>query len=543
MHVLGKDIVKWSGTSRQKKGLFEVESNGAGYADCYTVGGQMRRRILGKEFIIFDPGISCDESDLARFLSKLSVTYLLRKIADTASQIDIQQGMCYVGEIPVDNYLLIFTAEYVIKYSNTTNYNEVTEQNFDSLLRMMYCIASNKLLSNNENRLTLLVTMSHQHFPSQENQLSELARSYYIYCSIWRKYNSDINVVSDIRDITGIHYPILLLFTYAYYGVKEGYFWPYEEEMLAKLARDTKLAFSMNSQSSYFDWSCCDLITARNYSGSLSIFQKYPLFKSTYRPLKTKKEVYFKISGRELHKKATIGIYYDLSEKYSNLSGKNIFRESFGQVFQEYVGIILREYFHSWNVQPEIKYVKNQSQRLSIDWIVWKDNKAILIEVKQNALGYKAKVSGSQEIIQKDIKRSIGKAMHQLETTKKEIESQNITEFSEFADIDQFETLIVLYDPLYYAREIVDHCLEESEFEEYSRHHIIGIPDFEYFCDCQEESESMFDILSYKRVDSRYIKLDFREYLIKMYPECIKQVGFHSRIYDEIFAIMSKISV
>lgn len=503
----------------------------------------MRGEIYGKGLIAFDPGVSCNENDVIRFLRNVSQTHLMRKISDTDSDIDIETGLTYIGEIPVNSPLLVTAAEYAVRYCNTSKHEEISEKVFSIYLRMIFKITDDQMLRENDNRFSLLVSLANRNFPSQENMLSELARCFFLYCKLWSIVDTDLDARHEIEEIAGIDYHLLLLFTYAFTGAKNSYFWPYEEETLEDLAHTTKLPITINAQDKYLDWCCCDTSLARSYDGSIRIFEKYPMIRCDYKPNKSKGDVLLRISSRELHRKASIGIYYDLSERYSGESGNNPFRTAFGIVFQEYVGVLLREHFKSWDIQPEIEYREGKNKRRSIDWIVWKKEKAILIEVKQNALGYQAKTSGKQDLICKDVKRNIGKAITQLEKTKLEIQNQEHEEFKKYAKVSEIETMVVLYDPLYVSRKVLDECIDKTKHRNYQSHHVISICDFEHFCDCQKDAESMFDIMSFKKMEQEYERMDFREYLVKMYPHYQRQISFHAKIFDEVFSVMPEMSV
>jgi hypothetical protein len=504
---------------------------------------EMRGSIYGKKLMGFDPGVSCDGNDVIRFLRNLSQTHMLRKISDTDTNIDVETGLILIDEIPVNSPLLVTAAEYAVRYCNTSKHADIPERVFSTFLRMIFKIRDDQLLQINDNRFSLLVRIANRDFPRQENMLSELARCFYIYCKLWALCGTEIEARKEIEEIVGIDYHLLLLFTYAFTGSKESYFWPYEKEVLEKLEISTRLPITFGAQSKFLDWCCCNTSSARSYDGSVRVFEKYPLIRCDYKPNKSKGDVLLRISSRELHRKATKGIYYDLSERHSGSSGKNPFRTAFGAVFQEYVGVLLKEHFKSWDIQPEIEYREGKTLRRSIDWIVWKEDKAILIEVKQNALGHQAKTSGKQHLISRDVNRNIGKAIGQLERTKHEIKSQEHDEFKKFHEVSNIETMVVLYDPLYLAWTVLDECIDKVKHGSYQKHHIISICDLEHFCDSQKDTESMFDILSFKMMEQEHKLMDFREYLIKMYPNYQRHISFHVKIFDEIFSVMPEMKI
>lgn len=496
--------------------------------------------IFGKEIKTFDPGVSCEEKDVIQFLGNISQTQMLRKISDMDTSIEIESGLIHCDDIPVNSPLLVEAAEYAVRYCDSSKDADISDRTFSAFLRMMFKVRDNRLLQKNDNAFSLLVTIANRDFPTQENMLSELARCFCLYCRLWSLCDTGFDARQEIEEIVGIDYHVLLLFTYAFTGMKQSYFWPYDKDVLDELAISTKLPITHSAQRKFLDWCCCDTSTARNYDGSIKVFEKYPLIRCDYKPIKSKGDVFLRVSSRELHRKASYGIYYDLSERHSGASGENQFRTAFGTVFQEYVGVFLREHFYSWDIQPEIEYQDGKTSRRSIDWIVWKDDKAILIEVKQNALGYQAKTSGREDLICQDVNRNIGKAISQLDRTMNEIRTQKNEKFKRFRNVSEMESVVVLYDSLYLACIVLNECIDKAKYSSYQNHHIISICDFEHLCDCQKDTESMFDILHFKKMNDDYRMMDFREYLIKMYPNYKKHVSYHEQIFDDVFAVMPK---
>lgn len=67
------------------------------------------------------------------------------------------------------------------------------------------------------------------------------------------------------------------------------------------------------------------------------------------------------------------GLFYDAEKYYKeNLqkNSKDTIRETFGYIFEEYVGILIKETLPGAKVYPEITYIKNRNQFHFFDWII-----------------------------------------------------------------------------------------------------------------------------------------------------------------------------
>lgn len=79
------------------------------------------------------------------------------------------------------------------------------------------------------------------------------------------------------------------------------------------------------------------------------------------------------------------GLYYTLQDSYNKITA---FRNEFGVVFEDYVGKIVKRDLDDYKIlsDKDLPYVKNRSQSKFVDWVVYNDNIAYLIEVKASML-------------------------------------------------------------------------------------------------------------------------------------------------------------
>lgn len=486
--------------------------------------------IFGKRIFLNEEIIKCDEKTVIKFVSNLSTLNLMKSIADLLPSLEVDSENANYNGVPINTYLLILLSKYVVLYSNNNTYEAISCHTLSELLRMGHGLVEKEILEPDKSFVACMLRYSYRHFPFQVNLLSVIARYYYLYVILWSNIVPDMDIMNDIKTITGIPYRELLYFTHAFSGSRESYFRPYNEELLADFSDKTGLSFSGVTQKRFLDWASCDIVKAREYDGTVNLFHKYPIYKCDNTQY-TLDNVYINVSKHLLHDKATIGMFYDLSELHAKPGTANKFRESFGHVFQEYVGIVLRQSFKTWNVEPEITFSKSMK---TVDWFVWKDNKAILIEVKSNPLSYKSKYEGNIAAAKIDVQRTIGKAYSQLEKTIDNIENRIYPEMYKYSSITEYQTVVVTVEPLYYAKAIAGKLLDSKMYTRFEQHHIIGIDDFEYICHCQSNSESLYELLKEKNTDEEKRYMDFSEYTYYVYPDIQEHIPFHSTLYKDM---------
>ncbi len=87
-------------------------------------------------------------------------------------------------------------------------------------------------------------------------------------------------------------------------------------------------------------------------------------------------------------------------------------------------------------------------------------------------------------------------------------------------------------DPIYNANFIVK-SLMKNEVDNLN-FQIININEFETLLSNQINSESLFDMLYFKGI--KHNEMDFKEYIIEMFPDAQKRVEFLEPIWDSFFS-------
>ena len=163
------------------------------------------------------------------------------------------------------------------------------------------------------------------------------------------------------------------------------------------------------------------------------------------------------------------GVYYQLFNEY-----KSNFSDSFGIIFENYVGWILEEAVNGKKIVHESTIRKNYSEELGPvpDFVILDDKKAILIECKATKFTRGALVTGKEDYVIDSLKQLI-KGLKQLAKFRKACLDKHPS-LEMFHNYKSFETVLLTIEPLYLInselfREIVnDELLKE------------GIPKFDW---------------------------------------------------------------
>ncbi len=224
-------------------------------------------------------------------------------------------------------------------------------------------------------------------------------------------------------------------------------------------------------------------------------------------------------------------MYFQLCDRFNKGGKDNEFKTNYGPVFQEYVGELLRFYFNSWEVIPEIRYKKNRNEYDTVDWLVHKDDKLILIEVKQSALSAKSKYTPKEENILADLKQNVFKAIEQLTKTEQDIRQNSYKELAPFKKVTKFAKLVVIRDSLYFANYLAKSAFG-NRVKKYD-YQIVNITEFEALLSVQRQHENLFDIITEKNRSDN--EKDFNEYLYENYPDADFNIEFLIPHWDAFF--------
>jgi hypothetical protein len=234
-----------------------------------------------------------------------------------------------------------------------------------------------------------------------------------------------------------------------------------------------------------------------------------------------------------IYRRVTTGLYFTLSD-YFKENNKKPFRETFGAVFQEYVGLLLKKAVGELNVQGEWRYGPKGSTKDTPDWFVIQNGTALLIEVKQSGLYLNAKKWGQLDEIQKDLKRNIGAGVHQMWEFENDRRTGLCTVPPWLDGIEITERLVVTYDRPYWVNSVLRDEIRQLYTIPPSFHwHSISVEELEYFLGIA--SINLIDALKEKRLDTEGDRMDFRDYYSRKSSQDNCKNPYLDSVYDSFF--------
>jgi len=229
-------------------------------------------------------------------------------------------------------------------------------------------------------------------------------------------------------------------------------------------------------------------------------------------------------------RKAFGGIYWLFHRYFEDKDQQQEFRNYFGYVFQEYVGVILKGIYGEQNVHPELDYPKGKF----VDWWVERGDKIYLFEAKANQFALLSRQIGDKELI---VKGEIKKIADAIEQVFKRVEDipKYYNEFSQFKNKKVFPCIVFMdmpfvSSPLYESW--IKDALENVERDK----HLNGLKDFQILLINIEELElfdEMIDKIELEDVFS-IIKNNLSEGFLSVIQKA-KGSKLRNRFLDETF--------
>lgn len=464
--------------------------------------------IANKQVVVIDEVIPCSEDDVIKFIKCFSLLSILRAISDISIEtFNKRSEIFYFHGFPITDDFLIFSANFILNNSPVGK-KVIDSEHLLFFFRLTRYLFDQSLLDKTKDPDELLIVYSNSLFLYQESYLNNFGRILYIYKYLWDeiawiKANDLFNYTFGITfDDLLVHFSILLSST-------DSYFYKLSSKDIGELNLKLFHSISLQSQNKFLSWLSATIEELISYSGSLANpLVKFPIINTQIIPPGSKDYVYLIISKKTLFLKFSYSLYYDFIEKFRDGAG-NKFKDTFGIVFQAYVGVLLKEHFTKWQIYPEFKYRKSKNSVDSVDWILCKDDKCVLIEIKQSSIFLNTKQTGSMESLQDDLKKTIVKAASQLKRTEEDIISHQYSELLIFNRIKYIQKICVVADQFYFG-----HYYINKLYNQFRDLHIINISDFENLLLTQKKSEGLFFLLKQKNDIPDYSLLDFKEYYV-----------------------------
>ena len=444
----------------------------------------------------------CTEKELNNFLSIFNLIEALRLICNMS--LNHELDFC---SIDITYRLVLFASKNNKRLMTTDEGEQAFKMSFHLQHANLYQYSRQEIILKFAN-----LQSNNEYFEYN------LARTLHLYRDLWKKteQSKNMDILTNIKEITNLDLSSLIALNYAFTGQarKCGYITKYKKDKMKFLNAESKEIFSNDNQEKILDFCSIDYERLRTIDyDQINPLKKFPLINTKTIPNGLSSFAYVVPSQQNLSKKGTNYVYYSLADKYHANNG-NAFKSAFGFVFESYVKSIFSDCLKSWTISSEIIY--NKKKRLkTIDLLINKEDKLILVEIKQSSISEMSKNNCKKIDVKHDLEKTLTKGINQIFKTEDLIISQTNINLEKYNNIKHFQRLIVTYLPLEQANYIIKDWIKEDIDVNYCDRdfHIINISELEMLLEYQKNYESLFDLLQYKEIESSNIEFD--EYLHK----------------------------
>jgi len=455
-----------------------------------------------------------------------------------------QFALAYLANILLISGANDYKSKYLSEEQNTEkqyNWTALCEVYNNYLVQPEY---ADKGAMNEDKFRSLMVRMYSEQMPYQFHPISLIGRTIKIFNELLYKIDTKNfeNLTKIFEEATGLSiYDYLRLATVVWFISKKAarfnmtMFMPAEEiPKLKDVLNEEKVIRFLNILKA-------DYKTFRKKDGQMNKELDPKLTKTRFNPLfiypiietdiKNIDAPYIVPNLSTYVKKAFWGLYWWFHNYFEERGEEQKeFRDYFGSVFQEYVGIILKGIYGDQNVHSEIIYDKDKK---FIDWWVERNNKIYLFEAKASQFALKSMQTGDKELVFKGEIKKIAEAFKQV--------FKRVQDISKYEELSLFRNkkiipIIVFMDMPFVSTDLyksfISEALEKFEKEEQVdklkefQIYLMNIEDLESFDDAAEKIELEDVFASLKD----YPSVDFISVVSK-----IRNGNLRNRLLDNTF--------
>lgn len=202
--------------------------------------------------------------------------------------------------------------------------------------------------------------------------------------------------------------------------------------------------------------------------------------------------------GRLLLYRVEDAPFYELADLHQREGVENRFRTFFGEVFQEYVGLLLDDAFPS-QARPE-------AGTPPVDWLLRVGDDALLIECRMSEFTIATKSTGDFSHIENDLERIARDTIEKL-PAKKEFLQAHASDFG-LNGVQNWHYLVVVRKPLHPVTQVrgwIDRLLATPV-----PYHLLSVGDFEQLLALEEDGVEK--VLADKAQSPEELSKDFRSF-------------------------------
>jgi len=497
------------------------------------------RSIGGKEY---------SPNDIGQYLRKFKLNDALRLIGELS-----YKRLHTIKDIPVFDGVLAYLSMRLIESSNDYRSKDMT---LDDLLKAidMYLGLPDPFQEDSDNLQGFLIRFGLSQLDYAREARHLLARTLIIYENLWTKSGNcnQVDIANAIKSFSGLNLQEILVLSLDFSRrAKNGFFRIIED--LEQYPDTLKYYLDINKKKAFANWISCNYSYFRDRSRSdmpptidYEKFRFNPLLSKPAiipdrNPQPGSSQVYITPIPALIYRRVTTGLYFTLSEYFKENNGKP-FRKTFGEVFQEYVGLLLQKAVGESNVQQEWTYGPKKNRKATPDWFVIQNGTALLIEVKQSGLYLPAKQWGQLDKIHKDLTRNIGAGVDQMWEFEEDRRNSLCTVPDWLDGIEITERLVVTYDRSYLVNSFLRDEIRQLDptIPESFHWHSISVEELEYFLGIA--SINLMDALKEKRLDTKGDTMDFRDYYSTKFSQENCRNPYLDSVSDSFFGDLGLLS-
>jgi hypothetical protein len=500
--------------------------------------------VYGKNVIIYD-GKEYSPNDIGQYLRKFKLNDALRLIGESS-----YKRLGRIKNIRVRDGVLAYLSMRLIESSNDYHRKDMTLEDLQKAIEMYWGLPDPFQKDSNLQGFLTRFGASQLDYDRELRHL--LPRTLLIYENLWTKSGNcnQVNIADAIKSFSGLNLQEILVLSFAFsHRAKNGFFRLFED--VDQYPDTLKYYLDINKQKAFANWISC------KYSDfcSLSRLDMPPTIdyeKFKFNPLWLKpaiipdrnpqpgsSQVYITPIPALIYRRVTTGLYFTLSDYFQE--NKKPFRGTFGVVFQEYVGLLLKKAVGELSVQQEKEYGPKGSSKATPDWFVIQNGTAILIEVKQSGLYLNAKKWGQLDQIHKDLTQTIGAGVLQMWKFEEDVRKGLCTNLDWLDGIEITERLVVTYDRSYFLNSVLrDEIRKYFDIPESFHWHSISVEELEYFLGIP--SINLMDALKEKRLDTKGDTMDFKDYYSRKYSQDNCRNPYLNSVYNSFFGDLESLS-
>lgn len=197
-----------------------------------------------------------------------------------------------------------------------------------------------------------------------------------------------------------------------------------------------------------------------SFSGNFVNIKTEPLIFYDY-PILKEDNYYIAPDPHMILTRVTRGLHDSIYQYFIDNGRIQDYASTFGEVFKEYVGLLLKEIFQPENVY-DLDSIESEGKKA--DWLAIHENYAFIFECKAQKYPKEMKQTGSLDILTSFIEKKIKPAIDQIENSAKNMKSDfNIKQ--EFNKINTIKKYLVFEEHFQFANSLKDFLPEDKTLD------------------------------------------------------------------------------